>query len=89
MTALGLVGREKGGRSEKGEVNRKEYVCVLQMAPVTKEFIVPFWCQGFSSPNTSLQATNASHTASATVNSSCGNTASNFSNINPGNTNMI
>lgn len=37
MTALGLVGREKGGGSEKGEVNRKEYVCVLQMPPVTKD----------------------------------------------------
>lgn len=89
MTASGLVGREKGGGSEKGEVKRKEYVSVLQMPPVTKDFTVLFWCQGFSSPNISLRAANASHRDLATVNSSCGNAASNFSNINPGNTNMI
>lgn len=63
MTASGLVGREKGGGSEKGEVKRKEYVSVLQMPPVTKDFTVLFWCQGFSSPNISLRAANASRRA--------------------------
>lgn len=61
MTALGLLAREGGEGSEKGEVKRKEYVCVLQMPLVTKGFIVPSQRQDSSSPHTSLPATNASH----------------------------
>lgn len=84
MTALGLLGRE-WGRERKG---RNTYVyCKHPLSPKTSLCLYSIRAFPVSTPPP--QAANARHQPQQTLNSSCGNAASNFSNINTGNTNMI